>query len=105
MYSIDRTLVFELHVPEQAPQLPQVVHVPSTKKTTRYVQISDYHLIYFYSHSQGPVSVGAAEHGWLPVWSIERCLSFELHVPEQAPQIPHPPSHAPSSEIHKKETY
>ena len=69
------------------------------KKPQEYVKISDYHLMCLYSHSQGPVSVGAAEHGWLPVWSIERCLTFELHVPEQAPQIPHPPSHAPSTEI------
>ena len=71
------------------------------KKQQGYVQISDYNLIYLYSHSQGPVSVGAAEHGWLPVWSIERCLTFELHVPEQAPQLPHPPSHAPSTAIDK----
>ena len=51
-----------------------------------------------YSHSQGPVSVGVVVHGLLPLWSIERCLPFELHVPEQAPQLPHD-VHAPSTEI------
>ena len=41
---MNRTLVFELHVPEQAPQVPQDVHAPSTEidkigplKTSDYI--------------------------------------------------------------------
>ena len=52
------------------------------------------------SHSQGPVSIGVVLHGLLPLWSIERGLPFELHVPEQAPQLSQVVQ-APSSEIYK----
>ena len=90
--------MFELHVPEQAPQAPHVVHAPSSEinimwygTTENMVQTDSIN-----SHSQGPVFVGVAMHGLLPLKSIERCLISALQVPAHAPQLPQT-VHAPST--------
>ena len=54
-------------------------------------------IISLVSHSQGPVSVGVAVHGLLPLKSISRCRMSALQVPAHAPQLSHVVQ-APSSE-------